>query len=535
MDKNHCSFSQLPFSRLFQTYTQDFSRVKNFFVTNPFSDTEIKQRVSRIPQTNNREQVISALKSYHKKLGISTIQQQQIEKFSNPNALVIVTGQQLGIYGGPLYTVFKTITAIVLANEWEKKLNVPVIPIFWLADEDHDFEEITSVGIPSYLGKQAIKLKEHGSNIPVSEELITSSFDVLNEEISKAIQETEFSDALWEMLHKCYRIANTHATSFAQLICSWFADAGVLIAGSNHKKIKILLKSTFSTSVTKVDSIKNVLEHQSMLVEKQFHRQVMVGDTNLFMLGENGRSKFHLDQSNWVVDGVFFTKDQLLSLINSKPERFSPNVFLRPVIQDVLLPTIGYVAGPGELGYFAQMKPYYEEFGMEMPVIFPRLSATLLESSVTRIMEKLPFEMCNYNLRIEDLESKYIAMNSNLNIEKIFKKWIENLHIVSENPISNIQGIDSSLKGVSGKLMSVLENDINKLKSRVFKSLKQQENTQLKRIARIKEHVFPDGLQERVISPIYFMNKYGLDIWNKIITTFIKDDLDLSKHYVIKL
>ncbi len=535
MDNDHCSFSQLPFSRLFQTYIQDYSNVKDFFVANPFSDTEIQKRISRIPKSRNRKEVITALKSYHRELGISELQQQQLEKFSNPDTLAMVTGQQLGIYGGPLYTVFKTITAILLAKKWEKKLNVPVIPVFWLADEDHDFEEITSVGIPSYMGKQGIKLREQGSNKPVSEELITPTFDLLNEELKSAIQETDFSEALWKMLHKCYVKGNSHAASFAQLLSSWFSKAGLLIVGSNHKEIKSLLKKTFSTSVNKVDTANKVLEDQSILVEKLFHRQVVVGDTNLFMLGENGRSKFHLDKSNWVVDERFYTKDQLLSLINSNPERFSPNVFLRPILQDVLLPTIGYVAGPGEIAYYAQMKPYYEQFEMEMPVIFPRLSATLLESNVARIMQKLPFEMCSYNLRIEDLESKYVAMNSDLEIDNIFNKWIENLQTVSKDPISKINGVDTSLKGVSGKLMSGLETDINKLRGRVFKSLKQQEDTQLKRIARVKEHVFPDGLQERAISPIYFMNKYGLDIWDKFLNIFNESEFDLSKHHVIKL
>jgi bacillithiol biosynthesis cysteine-adding enzyme BshC len=475
------------------------------------------------------------LKDYHSVLGITESQINPVEKFSNPDTLVIVTGQQLGIYGGPLYTIYKTITTILLAEKWEKKLNRPVVPVFWLADEDHDFEEIASVNLPGNDGKISIKLDEVGTGIPVSEEHIEGTFSKLNQEVKEVLHETDFSSGLWSQLEECYQQGESHAFAFAHLICSWFSKYGLLVAGSNHKGLKSLLKDTFKTSVQNADEIHTALESQSSLLEQSFHRQVIVGDSNLFLLGDSGRSKLHRKNDNWIVDDLSFTKEKLLSVIDQSPEKFSPNVFLRPIIQDVLLPTIGYVAGPGELAYYAQMKTYYEEFGMEMPIIFPRISATLLESGIDRIMEKLPFEMCSYNQRIEDLESKYIELNSSTDVDDIFKQWASQLKDISNSPINQIQEIDASLKGAAGKLITGFENDINKFKGRVIRSIKQQEETQLKRIARIKSQLFPDGLQERAITPIYFMNKYGLDIWDRILEDFSNSELDLGIHHIIKL
>ena len=132
MEKSTCSFSQLPFSKLFSTYVHDFSRVKDFFNTNPFDELEIINRTSRISGYPIRSQVVHALKLFHQNLGISRHQQKPILKFSNSDALVMVTGQQLGIYGGPLFTIYKTITTILLARKWEKKLKRPVVPVFGL-------------------------------------------------------------------------------------------------------------------------------------------------------------------------------------------------------------------------------------------------------------------------------------------------------------------------------------------------------------------------------------------------------------------
>lgn len=535
MEKSQCSFKQLPFSNLFSTYIYDYPKLSHFFSANPFDDQEVEARIQRTPSGTNRDKFVAALSEYHNELGISQDQVDQLQKFSNPEALAVVTGQQLGIYGGPLFTIYKTITTILLAEKWEEKLNRPVVPVFWLADEDHDFEEIASLGIPGDNGKISIALNESGNGLPVSEELISEAFTELNQKIREINPETDFSSSMWDELIECYKSGSTHAQAFSKLICKWLARYGLLIVGSNHKKIKELVVDTFKTSVSKASEIHSSLERQSSDLEKDFHRQVVVGSTNLFHLGESGRVKLDREEDVWKVGNVTFSSASLIEEIEKNPESFSPNVFLRPIVQDVLLPTIGYVAGPGELAYYAQMKSYYEQFQMEMPVIFPRLSATLLESGIDRIMEKLPFELCTYNQRIEDLEARYIELNSSDNLNQVFKEWVQKVGEISSEPIELIQSIDATLKGTAGKVVSGFENELNKLKGRVFRSIKQQEETQLKRIARIKTQLFPDGLQERAISPVYFMNKYGLDVWDRIIEDFQKDSLDLQSHHIIKL
>lgn len=536
MNKNQCSFQQLPFSKLFNTYLTNYSSLKEFYSCNPFSEEDIKNKASTIKSFHLKKEFVLALKQYHNHLGIAKDQEVQLSKFSNNDALAIVTGQQLGIYGGPLFTVYKTITTILLARKWEEKLNRTVIPIFWLADEDHDFEEIASIGIPNYDEFKKISLDEEGNGLPVSIQEINETINTFRDSLKSELPNTDFSKVLFDELDSYYKEGKTHVQAFAQLMNSWFSKEGLLIVGSNFEPIKKLTTKVFTTSILESEKVYDSLERKSLDIEESYHRQVHVGDSNLFYIDpKEGRVKFEKQDDDWKVGSLTLSEEKLISMVESNPQNFSPNVFLRPIIQDVLLPTLGYVAGPGELAYYGQMKDLYPIFGLEMPIIFPRLSITLLESGIERIMEKLPFEMCSYNQRIEDLEAAYVDQTNSKDIEGVFSDWKQLIDETAINPSNFVQEIDPTLEATLGKVVAGFSNEIDKLKGKVYRSIKQQEQTQLNRIGKIKSQLFPNGLQERSVSPIYFMNKYGMNIWTNLLKDIEKEELDLSKHHIISL
>ncbi len=536
MSEDHCSFQQLPFSKLFTTYTENFKELKEYYSVNPFDEEEVKEKAERVSAIIDREQVVSALAEYHIQLGIEGAQSDQLKKFSNKDSLAIVTGQQLGVYGGPLFTVYKTISCILLAREWEKKLQRPVVPIFWMADEDHDFEEIASIGIPGFDEFKSVSLSQEGNGLPVSMEKVQKTYSDFKTKVVEELSTTDFSGSLFAGLDEFYKPGNTHAQAFAQLISSWFSKDGLLIMGSNTPQLKGSVKELFKTSISQADSIQETLEKKSNELEKQYHRQVVVSDSNVFFIDEESRRvKLERTGEDWKAGELIFSEEKLLSMIEANPQNFSPNVFLRPVLQDMLLPTLGYVAGPGELAYYGQMKDLYPVFDLEMPIIFPRLSVTLLEKGIERIMEKLPFAMCSYNQRIEDLEAAYVDHANSKDIEGVFNEWKSNLIKISSQPSQFIKEIDPTLEAVVGKTVTGFSNEMDKLKGRVYRSIKQQEETQLKRIAKIKSQLFPSGLQERSVSPVYFMNKYGLDIWDNLLSKLEEEELDLTIHHIISL
>lgn len=536
MNKSKCSFQQLPFSKLFNTYVEDFPKLADSYSVNPFLDDSVIARSNNVISPEFKTGFIEALKSYHNYLGIEESQKVQLKKFSGEDSLVVVTGQQLGVYGGPLFTVYKTITTILLARKWELKLKKPVIPVFWLADEDHDFEEIASVGIPNYDAFKSISLDQQGNGHPVSVQEIKSTIKKFIDSVKGELPDTDFSNQLFSELDDFYKEGNTHVQAFAQLMNSWFAKEGLLIVGSNFTPIKKLVSDVFSGSILKANEIQKALELKSKGLESRFHRQVVVGDSNLFYIdSKEGRLKLDKSNGNWKYGDITLSEEKLISMIEKNPENYSPNVFLRPILQDKLLPTLGYVAGPGELAYYGQMKDIYPLFDLEMPAIFPRMSVTLVESGIERIMEKLPFDMSSYNLRIEDLEASYIEQSNSKDIEGVFVSWKESINELSEKPNTFIKEIDPTLEGTTGKVVAGFSNEIDKLKGKVYRSIKQQEQTQINRIGKIKSQLFPDGLQERSVSPIFFMNKYGMDIWIKLLNEFEKEEIDLTNHHIVTL
>lgn len=536
MELSDCSFQKLPYSKLFRTYIYEFQKLKQFFPYNPLDEEQVLKRASQLKNFTKKESLIEALSAFHKQLGLGN-QGKALQKLAQPGAMAVITGQQMGVYGGPIFTIYKTLTAILCARKYEKLTGRPVVPVFWIADEDHDFDEIAWVGIPGRNDFMNIYLDEKGNGKPIAEQVLTNSINTLFEEVFSELHETDFTDSIKSQLKKHYKTGATYSAAFAGLMSEWFAEQGLLIAGSNHPDIKKLVAEEMSRSIANADALFNAVEQQSVAIEALYHRQVMNGDSNLFYLSsKEGRVKIHKENDHWKAGSIKWKTDLLQQEILEQPEKFSPNVFLRPVIQDALLPNLGYVAGPGELAYYGQMKLFYEQFEQEMPPIFPRMCATVIESGIARILTLLPFEIPDYDKRLEDLEAEFIDKTDAPDLEEVFSNWKIELNTTAEIPLKVIDEIDPTLAGTAGKTIAGFEHELDKLKARVYRAIKNQHDTQLKRIERIKISLFPgNSLQERAVSPIYFMNKYGPQIWDDLLYAMEQEELDLGKHHIIKL
>jgi bacillithiol biosynthesis cysteine-adding enzyme BshC len=533
------SFLNLPFNKLFQDYIKNSQKLSPFFQTNPFSKSDLEESFQSFRFTNERDKTVSILKEFNRKFGAGNKTLQSIERFSDERSVAIVTGQQLSLIGGPLFTIYKIISAIHFAQKWEKQFNVPCIPVFWLADEDHDYEEIASLGLPLKDDHKKITLsKESDLDKRVAEIELNSSFESFKQEVIESQFDTDFTDKLWRKLDECYQPGRTIGEAFGRLVLELFKEYGLILAGSAEPLIKKHLSAIMTKSVKGVEDQYKLLEAKSShLVSNGYHAQVHLQHSNLFWIDDKGnRTKLSYENRTWTADGndISWSTTELINEIEERPERFSPNVFLRPILQNELLPTFAYIGGPGEISYHAQMKDFFGAFDQTMPVIVPRFSATLIESGIDRIFEKLPFELSDYYERIEDLESRFIEQSDSPDIESIFNEWHGHVNEVSENPIDKIKNIDPTLEGSSEKAKAAFFTELDKLKGKVYRSVKDQEKTQLNRIRKIKTNLFPNGnLQEREVAFIYFMNKYGLDIWDRLLETL--EDEEPNSHKVIRL
>ncbi|HKL18749.1 MAG TPA: bacillithiol biosynthesis cysteine-adding enzyme BshC [Halalkalibaculum sp.] len=532
------SFSELPFSKLFQTYTSDFGRLKPFFEVNPFDFEEITGHAETLDFKGKRKRSAEILKQINKRYDPHEKVFRNIDRLAGEDALAVVTGQQLGVLGGPLYTVFKILGTIHLAQQLEEKLKRPVVPVFWLADEDHDYEEVQSVSIINKDDTETFSLPDKTENLPPVAELeFPEELEALKKEVRESLYETDFSEDLWAILDHSFKAGKRFDYSFGDFIARLFSKHGLVLAGSNHPAVKEHTKDCMKAAIERADEMREALEKQSESIKTDYHQQVTLYDSNLFYLDdEKGRQKISRNGDGWKTDaGYEWQTDELVDEIDSDPGKFSPNVFLRPILQDFFLPTLGYVAGPGETAYYGQMKLFYNSFALKMPVIFPRLSATLIEPAIDRILDELPFDIHEYDSRIEDLESEFVDRTEQVDIEAIFSDWKEKVEVISQDKTEAIKKVDPTLEGASGKASSVYMGELDKLKGKVYRAVKQQEQTQLNRIKKIKAQLFPNGApQERVVAGIYFMNKYGVTIWDEMLKS-LEEDENFNSHKLISL
>ncbi|MEX0823361.1 MAG: bacillithiol biosynthesis cysteine-adding enzyme BshC [Balneolaceae bacterium] len=535
MDCTQYSFNSLPFTSLFKNYIQQQDDILQFFSCNPLSDHDLDNKINSFEFKGDRSLTVKLLSEYNQQFDAPPQTLNNIEKLADNNTLAVVTGQQLTLYGGPLFTIYKILRTITLSSEWEKKYNRKIIPVFWLADEDHDVEEISKIGIP-----QTDELEEllfntsSDKSLMAADIILNSSFDEFRSQVKNALSETDFTPDLWKILNNCYAEGVRVDRAFGKFILHLFGKYGLVLAGSRDVNIKRHLKTPLMHSVKEREQIEKSLRNTTKKLEENgYHGQVYIQKSNLFYINPAGeRIRIEYEDKRWKTDDGKKSWDntQLLEEIEQNTEKFSPNVFLRPLLQDCLLPTLSYVAGPGEIAYYAQMKNLYTIFGLEMPVISPRFSATIIESGIDRIMDKLPFSIEEYNNRIEDLESEYIKSTEQFDLEKLFNEWKEEIETITNKHQQEISRIDSTLEGSVGKAESVFFTELDKLKGKSYRSLKEQEKIQLNRIHKIKNSLFPNGnLQEREISLIYIMNKYGLDIWDQMLVKMQDEKADTHK------
>ncbi|MEX0906309.1 MAG: bacillithiol biosynthesis cysteine-adding enzyme BshC [Balneolaceae bacterium] len=532
-------FQSLPFPELFKDYISQNPKLSEFFSGSPFSDSEIEKKIETFRFTGNRKKTVELLKDFNQQFNPPAETIQSLNKLSDEKSFAVVTGQQLILYGGPVFTIYKVLTAIELSNKWQKKYNKPFVPVFWLADEDHDFEEVSKIGFPGTDEFNEINIGALGEGNETAGELsLNGSFSEFRKSLEESQIETEFSRDLWKALDDFYSSGEKLRTAFGRLLLFLFGKHGLVLAGSNDQAIKNHVVQPLQKSVVNYKELYKSLQGTTRgLVKKGYQAQVQVQESNLFWIDEyRQRKKINVKDNRWAVekDGREWSTEQLSKEIEKQPHRFSPNVFLRPVVQDTLLPSITYIGGPGEIAYYSQMKNFYRNFDMEMPLIFPRFSATVLESGIDRIKEKLPFSFPDYFDRIEDLESRYIQNKNSVDVEQLFAQWKNRTDELTKEIKTKIGEIDPTLAGSAGKAKAVYLAELDKLKGKIYRSIKQQEKIQLERLHKIKNNINPNkNLQEREVAFIYFMNKYGLDIWD-IFAKHFEDEIPDS-HKLIRL
>jgi bacillithiol biosynthesis cysteine-adding enzyme BshC len=314
-----------------------------------------------------------------------------------------------------------------------------------------------------------------------------------------------------------------------------FEDSGLIFLNSNDAEFKKLLQPIFQKELAATPKSCQLVIDQSAVLERQYHAQVKPRPINLFLFHEKGRYPIEPHPEGYFLKGTrqHFSKQQLDALVTTKPELFSPNVVLRPICQDTLLPTIAYVAGPSELAYFGQYKTLYEEFGLPQPIIYPRASATIIEEKVEKVLERFSLEPIDLFGDLEFLKQQVAEQISDLKAEEFFASAWGSIEESLDQLKPALQSIDPTLLPALGHTLEKLHSHLDSLKAKTISAQKRQHEVALRQIDKAGMNLFPSSdFQERQINVLYFLNKYGLEFLRWL---FREIEIDKLKHQLLRI
>lgn len=540
----YIKFADIPFNQnLFLDYIQEYENVEKYYHRNFRNVESYPDFFNSLISENrhHREGLVEIIRDQYSGAELSKQTENNIELLTSTKTLAVVTGQQLGILGGPLYTLYKIITVIKLCNYLKENYDsFNFVPVFWMEGDDHDFDEASSVSIVDNDNNVSVLkyedgLTEEDNRGSVGKLLFGSSLSNLLEKLDKNLRDSEFKPQLMDLLRSVYAEGKTFAQSFRELLFSLFDEYGLVIFNPLDTAVKKLLVPIFKKEITEFRSHSGKLVERSAELEDTYHAQVKVKPINLFYIDNNERLLIEPAENEYRLKGKRkkFTQDEMLAQLNSQPEKFSPNVILRPICQDYLFPTAFYVAGPSEISYFAQITPMYELYGIQQPYIYPRSSVTIVEKGIKNIIEKYNLKHTDFFHDEEQLINMVINSLSELNLETIFENASAELNSTIDRLNQYLLQIDKTLFDVTDKSKEKISQIVDSIKAKALDAEKRKHEVAIRQIKKARNILFPNGnLQEREINFFFFANKYGLDILKRI---FNELTINKFEHQILEL
>ena len=528
---------------LFVDYLNDFEKLKDYYAADFRDRKNWKKLIDKVlSKLRDRSTLIRVLTEQNKQhhCGIRTLA--NIDLLGNENTVAVVTGQQVGICSGPLYTIYKTVTAIKLAEQLSAQFpDYNFVPVFWVENEDHDFEEINKLNVLNPAGEvQTIEYLFGGKPFernpgPVGSIVIDSFIDNFFDRLQAQLQESEFKLPLFTALRGYYRSGATLGAAFVGLMNQMFEDSGLVFLDPMNVELKKILKPVFQKEIAGLSKTSQMVVDTSAGLEEHYHAQIKAKSINLFMMHKGGRYLIEPRENDYSLKGTrqFFSKEELNDIVENSPELISPNVVLRPICQDAILPTIAYVGGPSEVAYFAQLKPVYEFFDVQMPVVYPRASVTIMEEKVKNILEKFQVDFTEIWSDIDPLLIRIAEQVSEVKVDVLFDLLHRRIHEAVAESRFGIQQIDPTLSGAIDSTLSRIESQLNVLKEKTQSAQQRRQEVTIKQIQKVAANIFPkSNFQEREFNVVYYMNKYGPDFVKWLNGEII---IDRFQHQLIEL
>ncbi|GGC80573.1 putative cysteine ligase BshC [Thalassobacillus devorans] len=513
---------------LIKDYRQARERVQDKFHYHPFHSTVFADRKKDLKeQSFQRDELVRVLHEINGEWDAPRSTVENIDRLADTKSTVVIGGQQAGLLTGPLYSVHKLISIIYLSRKAEKEEGTPVIPVFWIAGEDHDFDEINHVFLPEdnrmqkYQVKHTPVKKSSVTDIPMDKPAVEEWLGQVFSQLEESVYTKDLENQIYQVISQ----SNSYVDFFARLIFHLFREEGVVLVDSHHSSFRKLESQHFKAMIHNQQQITQGVYaawQQNMQQGYPVSLDCNLADVHLFyhhdgervllMKGEDG--KYYGKQNE-----VVLTKEQLLDLAEEHPESLSNNVVTRPLMQELMFPTLAFIGGPGEINYWSVLKPAFEAMEVKMPPVFPRLSFSLIDRKTAKYLDR-------FHLRAGDVIEKgvshektaWLTSQSYPPLEAIteqVKNGIERIHQPLREKAAEIRDDVSQL---ADKNLAYLFKDIEFLEQRMTKALEEKHASELNKFDYLELVLHPgEGLQERMWGILPWMNQYGWEIFQEIL------------------
>jgi bacillithiol biosynthesis cysteine-adding enzyme BshC len=533
---------QLPWVRpLVSVYAQEYDAVAPLFAGNPADPAAWRRTIARVASAaRHRAGMADVLARQLDDRQAPHAAREQASLLRDDRAVAIVTGQQAGLFGGPLYTALKAVTAVQLARRVSREHGVPAVPIFWVDSEDHDWDEIRTAAVLDRDGNvTSIALSDvaGAGTQPVAslalDQHVSASLDL----IGQTLPPSEFTSDVISALTACYRPGTTVSTAFAMLMDRLLGDQGLVVFDAADPAAKPFVADLFAEELAAPGRTSDLVRAAGARMRALGHQPQVdpsADGVNVFYLDASGRKPVRRRDGQYVVgDGPPRSVADLSAEAAAHPERFSPNVILRPLVQDRLFPTVCYVAGPAELAYQAQLGDAYRAVRAEPPLLYSRVSASLLDSAAAKFFDRCGLGYEAFHVQDDSVLNRLLERQLPPDIEHTLSEAEREMTARIETLRGLVPQVDPTLSGAVDTTLGKVRDTLQHLQAKIVQASKRKDDTLRRQFSRTRTLLFPDGQpQERVLNVSFFANRYGWKFAERLLE-ILPDDT--SRHYLVVL
>jgi bacillithiol biosynthesis cysteine-adding enzyme BshC len=495
--------------QILRDYLQNYEKVSAFYQHQPTVESILAAAKNlRFPE-QRRKDVAAVLRQQNQLLGSGAKTAANLERLAN-GAVAVVSGQQVGLFGGPAYSFYKAIAAIRIARELTEQ-GVDAVPVFWMATEDHDLDEVRHVEF--FRDGRLVKFElpgGGGNGAPVGRITVGEEVATLVKSAAEILGQTDSATA--KILAECYQPSETYGSAFGKLFARILPDSGLILLDPLDLRLHRVAEPLFAAAIERRDVLEEQLVQRGKALESAgYPAQVKVTakSTVLFHISANGRQAIVSAGSDFRSGEKTWTRSELLAAIHAEPEGFSPNALLRPVTQDYLLPTVAYIGGPAEISYFAQSEVLYRNLLERMPVMLPRAGFTLVDAKAQRLLKQ-------YGLEVEDVwsgpqEVSKLLSKASLpeNIASLLNDNTSEIKLRLQQWADAVSVLDPTLKDAVSTAQEKIGYQTEKLQQKIGRALDHKQNVLAAHGEFLSNLLYPEkNLQSRVLGFLPFAARW---------------------------